>query len=59
MLSVIVIDNRAPESAEPIFSTSDPLIVGEVRRLLALRMRFAEADREDGGIEDAYEDSAA
>jgi hypothetical protein len=58
MLSIVVIDNRAPESAEPILSTSDPLIVGEVRRLLALRMSFAEADREDSRSENGDEDTA-
>jgi hypothetical protein len=57
MLSIVVIDNRAPENAEPILSTSDPLIVGEVRRLLALRMSFAEADREDSRSEGRHEDT--
>jgi hypothetical protein len=59
MLSIVVFDSQGAESARPILSTSDPLIVGEVRRLLALRMSLAEADREDAYSEAGHADTAA
>jgi hypothetical protein len=41
-LSIVVFDNPAPDEATPILSTSDPTIIGELRRLLnsASRLRI-------------------
>ena len=41
-LSIVVFDNPAPDQAIPILSTSDPAIVGELRRLLHIRLTAAD-----------------
>lgn len=41
-LSIVVFDNPAPDEAIPILSTSDPAIVGELRRLLHIRLTAAD-----------------
>ena len=45
-LSIVVFDNLAPDEAIPILSTSDPAIVGELKRLLNIRLTAAD----QGGI---------
>jgi hypothetical protein len=41
-LSIVVFDNPAPDEAIPILSTSDPTIIGELRRLLNIRLTAAD-----------------
>jgi hypothetical protein len=41
-LSIVVFDNPAPDEAIPILSTSDPAIVGELKRLLNIRLTAAD-----------------
>jgi hypothetical protein len=41
-LSIVVFDNPAPDEAIPILSTCDPAIVGELRRLLNIRLTAAD-----------------
>jgi hypothetical protein len=41
-LSIVIFDNPAPDEAIPILSTSDPGIVGELRRLLNIRLTAAD-----------------
>jgi hypothetical protein len=41
-LSIVVFDNPAPDEAIPILSTSDPAIVGELKRLLHIRLTAAD-----------------
>jgi hypothetical protein len=41
-LSIVVFENPAPDEAIPILSTSDPAIIGELRRLLNIRLTVAD-----------------
>jgi hypothetical protein len=41
-LSIVIFENPAPDEAIPILSTSDPGIVGELRRLLHIRLAAAD-----------------